>query len=292
MWERLQHYGRLIRLERPIGTLLLLWPTYWALWIASNGVPDWSYLLIFSLGVFVMRSAGCAINDIADRKVDGHVERTKSRPLATGAITVQEAIAVFVVLLLLALLLVWQLNQRTLLLALVAAVLAASYPFMKRYHHWPQVHLGAAFAMAIPMAFTAVTGEWPPVLAWVLFVANLVWTTAYDTLYAMCDRDDDIKIGVKSTAILLGEHDRLVVAVLQGLTLLLLGLVGVLAHLGLLFWLSLVGAAALFVYQQYLVRERERWASLRAFLNNNWVGLVIFVGIVLDYALRSVPAAV
>lgn len=292
MWERLQHYGRLIRFERPIGTLLLLWPTFWALWIASEGVPAWPYILIFGLGVFVMRSAGCAINDIADRNVDGHVERTKNRPLATGAITVQEAVAVFAVLLLLALLLVLQLNQRAILLSLVAVALAASYPFMKRYHHWPQVHLGAAFAMATPMAFTAVTGEWPSLVAWLLFAANLVWTTAYDTLYAMCDREDDVKIGVKSTAILFGAYDRIVVAVLQGLTLLLLSMVGVLAQMGIIFWLSLMAAAALFSYQQYLIRERERWASLRAFLNNNWVGLVIFVGIAVDYALRSVPAAV
>lgn len=283
--ERLQHYGRLIRFERPIGTLLLLWPTYWALWIAAQGFPGWKLLFIFSLGTFLMRSAGCAINDIADRKVDGHVERTKLRPLATGAISVKEALAVFAVLVLIAFILVLQLNTLTILFSGVAVILAATYPFMKRYHHWPQVYLGLAFAWGIPMAFTAVTDQFPPLVAWLLLLANIAWTTAYDTMYAMCDREDDLKIGVKSTAIIFGEQDRLIVGLLQLLTLIMLAWVGYLAQMGLWFWLSLVVAAGFFVYQQYLIRNRDRWLSLRAFLNNNWVGLVIFIGIALSYSL-------
>jgi 4-hydroxybenzoate polyprenyltransferase len=283
--ERLQHYGRLIRFERPIGTLLLLWPTYWALWIAAQGFPGWKLLIIFSLGTFLMRSGGCAINDIADRKVDGHVERTKLRPLATGAISVKEALAVFGILVLIAFILVLQLNTLTILFSGVAVILAATYPFMKRYHHWPQVYLGLAFAWGIPMAFTAVTDQFPPLVAWLLLLANVAWTTAYDTMYAMCDREDDLKIGVKSTAIIFGEQDRLIVGLLQLLTLIVLAWVGHLAQLNLWFWLSLVVAAGFFVYQQYLIRNRDRWLSLRAFLNNNWVGLVIFIGIALSYSL-------
>lgn len=283
--ERLKNYGRLIRFERPIGTLLLLWPTYWALWMAAQGFPGWKLLLIFSLGTFLMRSAGCAINDIADRKVDGHVERTKLRPLATGAISVKEALVVFGGLLLVAFILVLQLNTLTILFSGVAVLLAATYPFMKRYHHWPQVYLGLAFAWGIPMAFTAITDQFPPLVAWVLLAANVAWTTAYDTMYAMCDREDDLKIGVKSTAIIFGEHDRLIVGCLQVLTLALLIWVGFLAGLNVWFWLSLVVAAGFFIYQQYLIRNRDRWLSLRAFLNNNWVGLVIFIGIGLSYSL-------
>lgn len=282
--ERLKHYGRLIRFERPIGTLLLLWPTYWALWIAADGFPGWKLLIIFSLGTFLMRSAGCAINDIADRKVDGHVERTKLRPLATGAISVKEALGVFVGLLLVALILVLQLNALTIGFSFIAVILAATYPFMKRYHHWPQVYLGVAFAWGIPMAFTAIQNQFPPLVAWVLLVANVAWTTAYDTMYAMCDREDDLKIGVKSTAIIFGAYDRLIVGGLQLTTLGLLIWVGWLANLKGWFWLSLVVAAGFFVYQQYLIRHRDRWLSLRAFLNNNWVGMILFIGMVLSYS--------
>lgn len=282
--ERLKHYGRLIRFERPIGTLLLLWPTYWALWIAAGGFPGWKLLIIFSLGTFLMRSAGCAINDIADRKVDGYVERTKLRPLATGAISVKEALGVFVGLLLVALVLVLQLNTLTIGFSFIAVILAATYPFMKRYHHWPQVYLGVAFAWGIPMAFTAIQNQFPPLVAWVLLVANVAWTTAYDTMYAMCDREDDLKIGVKSTAIIFGAYDRLIVGGLQLTTLGLLIWVGWLANLKGWFWLSLVVAAGFFVYQQYLIRHRDRWLSLRAFLNNNWVGMILFIGMVLSYS--------
>lgn len=282
--ERLKNYGRLIRFERPIGTLLLLWPTYWALWIAAQGFPGWKLLIIFSLGTFLMRSAGCAINDIADRRVDAHVERTKLRPLATGVISVKEALAVFGGLVFVAFILVLQLNNLTILFSGVAVLLAATYPFMKRYHHWPQVYLGLAFAWGIPMAFTAINNQAPPLVAWLLLAANVAWTTAYDTMYAMCDREDDVKIGVKSTAIIFGKHDRLIVGCLQLATLVLLAWVAYLAQLDLWFWLSLIIAAGFFVYQQYLIRNRDRWLSLRAFLNNNWVGLVVFIGIVLSYS--------
>lgn len=283
--ERLKHYGRLIRFERPIGTLLLLWPTYWALWLAAEGFPGWKLLIIFSLGTFLMRSAGCAINDIADRKVDGHVERTKLRPLAMGLISVKEALGVFGVLVGLAFLLVLQLNALTIGFSFIAVLLAATYPFMKRYHHWPQVYLGIAFAWGIPMAFTAIQNQFPPLIAWVLLAANVAWTTAYDTMYAMCDREDDLKIGVKSTAIIFGEYDRLIVGLLQVASLALLVWVGWLADLNFVFWLSLLVAAGFFVYQQYLIRHRDRWLSLRAFLNNNWVGLSLFIGIALSYQL-------
>ncbi|HPE58855.1 MAG TPA: 4-hydroxybenzoate octaprenyltransferase [Thiolinea sp.] len=280
--ENLPHYGRLIRFERPIGTYLLLWPTFWALWIAADGFPGWKLLLIFTLGTFIMRSAGCAVNDVLDRKVDGHVARTRERPLPAGAISVQEALGVMLVLLVVAVLLVLQLNARTLLLSVGALVLTLTYPLMKRLHSLPQVYLGVAFSWGIPMAFTAVTGEWPPLMAWLLLLANVIWTTGYDTMYAMCDREDDLKIGVKSTAILFGDHDRLIVGLTQGLTLLLLGWVGVLDGMGVWYWLGLLAASGFFVYQHYLIRDRDRWLSLKAFLNNNWVGMMVFLGIALD----------
>lgn len=284
MWERLGYYGQLIRFDRPIGTYLLLWPVFWALWIASGGIPAIKLLIIFALGTFLMRSAGCAINDFADRKIDGHVERTKNRPLATGKITAKEALGVFGVLVLAAFLLVLQLNALTIGLSVVAVLLAATYPFMKRFHHLPQVHLGAAFAWSIPMAFAAVTGEFPPLVAWVLFVATVLWTTAYDTMYAMSDRADDLKIGVKSSAILFGQYDRLIIGILQVATLVLLIIAGILAERGWLFFLGLLVAALFMVYQQVLIKTRDPHQSLRAFLNNNWVGIAVFVGLALDYA--------
>lgn len=284
MMEKLRHYARLVRLDRPIGIYLLLWPTLWALWIAAQGMPDPVILGTFTAGVVLMRSAGCAINDYADRHVDPHVARTKTRPLAAGHITPREALGVAAVLALAAFLLELQLNRLTIALSLVAVLLAATYPFMKRFHHLPQVHLGAAFAWAIPMAFTAVTGEMPPLVAWLLFVAAVLWTTAYDTMYAMCDREDDLKIGVKSSAILFGQHDRLMIAILQTLTLLLLLLVGILSHLGIWYWLGLLAAVGFSLYQQWLIRHREAQPSLQAFLNNHWLGMAIFVGLALDYA--------
>ncbi|WMP15691.1 4-hydroxybenzoate octaprenyltransferase [Thiothrix lacustris] len=282
--EKLHHYARLVRLDRPIGIYLLLWPTLWALWIAAEGVPDLTILLVFVAGVVLMRSAGCAINDYADREVDPHVARTKTRPLAAGLITPKEALGVFAVLGILSFLLALLLNGLTIALSLVAVLLAATYPFMKRFHHLPQVHLGAAFAWAIPMAFTAVTGEMPPLVAWLLFLAAVLWTTAYDTMYAMCDREDDLKIGVKSTAILFGQHDRLLIGVLQVLTLLLLAWVGILSSLGGGYWSGLLVATGLSVYQQWLIRHREPLPSLQAFLNNHWLGMAVFIGLAVDYA--------
>ncbi len=284
MMDKLRHYARLIRLDRPIGIYLLLWSTLWALWIAAEGVPDLLVLLVFVVGVVLMRSAGCAINDYADRDVDPHVARTKTRPLAAGHITPREALGVFAVLGLVAFALVLLLNGLTIALSVVAVLLAATYPFMKRFHHLPQVHLGAAFAWAIPMAFTAVTGVLPPVMAWLLFLATVLWTTAYDTMYAMCDREDDVKIGVKSSAILFGQHDRLIIGILQLLMLALLITVGILSGRGSWYWLGLLAAAMLSVYQQWLIRERKPQPSLQAFLNNHWLGMAVFAGIAADYA--------
>lgn len=281
---KLHHYIRLVRLDRPIGIYLLLWPALWALWIAAKGMPDFRILFVFVAGVVLMRSAGCAINDYADRHIDPHVARTKTRPLATGDISPREAVGVFAVLTLIAFLLELQLNTLTIILSLVAVLLAMTYPFMKRFHHLPQAYLGAAFSWAIPMAFTAVTGEMPPVSAWLLFVAAVLWTTAYDTMYAMCDRDDDLKIGVKSSAILFARHDRLIIGILQLLTLLLLGIVGVLNGLDNWYWLGLLVAASFALYQQWLIRDREPLPSLQAFLNNHWLGMSVFAGLALDYA--------
>lgn len=285
MMDKLPHYARLVRLDRPIGIYLLLWPTLWALWFAAEGVPDLTILLVFVAGVVLMRSAGCAINDYADRDVDPHVARTKTRPLAVGLITPKEALGVFALLSLLAFLLALLLNGLTIALSLVAVLLAATYPFMKRFHHLPQVHLGAAFAWAIPMAFTAVTGVMPPLVAWLLFAAAVLWTTAYDTMYAMCDREDDLKIGVKSTAIFFGQYDRVIIGVLQVLTLVLLAVVGWLSARGNWYWLGWVAAVGFSLYQQWLIRRREPLPSLQAFLNNHWLGMCVFVGLAADYAL-------
>ncbi len=280
--QRLSAYAVLVRLNRPIGILLLLWPTLWALWIAGEGNPPWEVVLIFGLGVVLMRSAGCAINDFADRHIDGRVRRTQERPLATGLVQPREAVAVFLLLSLAAFGLVLLLDWQTVALSTVAVALAALYPFMKRYTHLPQVVLGAAFGWAVPMAFSAVTGA-VPLLAWLLFAATLIWALIYDTEYAMVDRDDDLKIGVKSTAILFGRHDRLIIGLLQLLMLGLLIAVGWLAGLGLFYYLALAGAAAMAARQQYLIRDRQPPGCFKAFLNNNGFGMLIFVGLVLDY---------
>jgi 4-hydroxybenzoate polyprenyltransferase len=286
IWQqRLGHYYRLVRLDRPIGIYLLLWPALWALWIAAEGVPPWWILAIFVAGTVLMRSAGCAINDFADRGIDGDVERTQGRPLAIGAISPAEAVAVFLVLSLLAFGLVLLLNPLTIAHAFVALALATLYPFTKRYTHMPQFFLGLAFGWAVPMAFAAVQGQIPPV-AWVLLAATLCWALAYDTIYAMVDRDDDVRIGVKSTAILFGRLDRLAVGLFQLLVLLLLGIVGRASGLGAVFYLGLGLAAGLFGYQQRLIRGRERDACFRAFLNNHRFGLLVFAAIALDYLLR------
>lgn len=270
------------RMDKPIGTYLLLWPTYWALWIASDGWPNFYLLIVFSLGVFVMRSAGCVINDIADIKVDGKVERTKNRPLISGAITKDEAVSLFGLLIGIALGLVLTLSWPTIYLSVVALLLASSYPFMKRYTQLPQVVLGAAFSWGMIMAFSEAQGE-IPTIAWLLFIANVLWTVAYDTMYAMVDRDDDLKIGVKSTAILFGKHDKRIIGFMQLLVLGLLFTVGDILAFGWPYQLSLVIAAGLFSYQQILISNRERERCFQAFLHNHWVGLVVFVGIFVEY---------
>ena len=280
--NRIEQYARLMRMDRPIGTFLLLWPTLWALWIASSGSPNPAILLIFITGVFVMRSAGCVINDFADRKKDPFVERTKDRPLAAGRVSVQEALILFVALCGVALVLVLMLNTLALYLAMVGVFWTIIYPFMKRFVHFPQLFLGFAFSWGIPMAFAAQTGT-VPVLAWWILVANLFWVMAYDTLYAMADRKDDLAIGVKSTAILFGHRDRMIVGLCQIATLLLLIGVGVWLDLNAYYYGALAGAGALFLYQQWLIREREDTKCFQAFLNNAWVGAAIFLGLVLAY---------
>lgn len=281
--DRLQAFGQLMRVDRPIGTWLLMWPTFWALWIAADGIPPWQTLLIFAAGVYLTRAAGCVINDYADRNIDGHVKRTKERPLPSGKVTAKEALMLFAGLMLTAFGLVLLTNTQTILMSFGALALAFCYPFMKRYTHLPQVVLGAAFSWAIPMAFTAIQGE-VPLFAWLLFLANLLWTVAYDTMYAMVDRDDDLKIGVKSTAVLFGDADKLIIGLLQLLTLVCLVIVRNEVELGLWFDLAMLGSAGLFVYQQWLIRERERDACFRAFLNNHYVGMLLFAGLALHYA--------
>jgi 4-hydroxybenzoate polyprenyltransferase len=280
--ERLQQYVLLTRLHRPIGILLLLWPTLWGLWIAGNGKPDPVILTIFVLGVVLMRSAGCVINDYADRNFDSHVARTRDRPIATGHVTSREALSLFVILSLAAFALVLQLNLLTIQLSVVAIIFAASYPFLKRYTHLPQFYLGAAFGWSIPMGFAAQTNALPAVV-WVLFVANICWAAAYDTQYSMVDRDDDIKIGIKSTAILFGAYDNLLIGLTHAMTLGFLVLAGVLVGLGVFYYLGLVIAAGLAVYQQHLTCDRQRDGCFRAFLNNNWFGAAVFCGLMLDY---------
>jgi 4-hydroxybenzoate polyprenyltransferase len=284
--QRLQAYIHLMRADRPIGTYLLLWPTLWALWIASEGLPRWDLLLIFCLGVFLTRSAGCVINDFADRHIDGHVKRTVNRPLPSGRVSEREAIYLFCGLMLVSFLLVLLTNGMTILMSFGGLALAFIYPFMKRYTHLPQLVLGAAFGWAIPMAFTA-TQEALPLTAWLLYLAKLLWTVAYDTQYAMVDRDDDLKIGVKSTAVLFGRHDRLIIALLQLATLAVLLWVARIEQLGLWYMLGLAGATALFVYQHWLIRARERMPCFRAFLNNHYAELLVLLGLILEYALRS-----
>lgn len=279
--SRFTPYWQLMRFDRPIGAMLLLWPVLWTLWIAADGWPRLDVLVIFVLGTFVMRAAGCVINDFADRNFDGHVERTRNRPLARKLVTPKEAIALFVGLLLVAFVLVLLTNALTIKLAFGGALLAFCYPFAKRYTHLPQVVLGAAFSWAVPMAYAAQNNELVAQV-WLIFITNLLWTVVYDTFYGMVDRPDDLKIGVKSTAILFGENDRLITAILQGMTLFALVLVGRRFELGTVYMLSLLPVAALFIYQQYLIRNRDRDGCFRAFMNNNWVGMTIFIGIFLD----------
>ncbi|MCB1741479.1 MAG: 4-hydroxybenzoate octaprenyltransferase [Gammaproteobacteria bacterium] len=280
--SRFNDYAALMRLDRPIGALLLMWPTLWALWMAADGVPDLHNLLVFTLGVMVMRAAGCVINDFADRHVDGHVQRTRNRPLATGRVTPREAITLFLLLGLLALALVSTTNLLTIALAVPGLALAISYPFMKRVTHLPQLVLGLAFSWGIPMAYAAQANAISPI-AWLLLLANFVWTIAYDTMYAMVDRNDDRRVGIKSLAVLLGDADRVVTAMLQLLFVAIMLWVGAMQSLGTSYYLGLAGGCALMVYQQYLIRDREREACFRAFLNNNWVGAMIFAGLIVAY---------
>ncbi len=280
--SRLDLYARLIRLEKPIGAYLLLWPTLWALAVAAEGSPDGWVLFVFVCGVFLMRSAGCAINDYADRDIDLHVARTRERPLTSGKIAPKEALAVFAVLGVIAFLLVLSLNRFTIQLSFVGIVLAASYPYMKRFHYLPQVHLGAAFGWAVPMAFAAQTGTIPK-QGWLLFVGALLWAVAYDTIYSMVDREDDLKLGVKSTAILFGDYDRGMIALFQLLFLLALVLVGIDLQFSGVYYLGLGVAALLLGYEQFLIADRVPAHCFAAFLHNHWVGAVVFAGIMGHY---------
>ncbi|MGN6226875.1 4-hydroxybenzoate octaprenyltransferase [Dyella sp.] len=283
--EKARDYLVLTRMDRPVGALLLLWPTWWALWLAADDFPPWSTLIIFTLGVFAMRAAGCAINDYADRKLDPQVARTAGRPIASGRVTPREALVVFGALLAFAFVLVLFTNALTIKLSFAGAALAALYPFTKRYTYMPQVVLGAAFGWAIPMAFAAVTNHVPP-LGWLLFIGNILWSVIYDTEYAMVDREDDLKAGAKSTAILFGDADLPILAILMATFELTMLFVGQRAQLGWPYWLALAGSVALFGYQLWRIRGRDRDACLAAFRHNNWLGLVLWAGIVVALALR------
>ena len=280
--EKLALYAQLIRLDKPIGWLLLLWPTLWALWIANKGVPTLHLLAVFVPGVFLTRSAGVVVNDLADRDFDLHVERTRNRPVATGRVSDKDAYGVIAILTLCAFLLALTTNLLTVLLSVCAVCLTVLYPFMKRYTYLPQVFLGFAFSWGIPMAFAASTGA-VPAIAWLIFAANMLWVLIYDTLYAMVDRDDDLRIGVKSTAILLDDADRAIIGIIQVMFVAALYSIGRQAGLGAAYHAALLIAAALFIYQQYLIYDRKPGKCFKAFLNNNWVGVVIFSGIALSY---------
>jgi 4-hydroxybenzoate polyprenyltransferase len=284
LYQKIDPYLRLMRIDRPIGILLLLWPTLSALWIAAEGKPDLTVFVVFVLGVIIMRSAGCVINDYADRKVDGLVERTANRPLITGELQARDALKLFAGLGFVAFLLVLLLNNLTIAMSVVGLFLAATYPFMKRYTYLPQVYLGAAFGWAIPMAFAAQTNTVPTV-AWLLFIANILWTTAYDTYYAMADRKDDLHAGVKSTAILFGDDDKVIIAILQLSFLVVMVLVGSQLALSSSYYIGIAVALVLFIYQQKLTKNKQAAQCMHAFLNNNWVGAALFSGIVVHYAM-------
>ena len=280
--ERVINLALLCRLDKPIGTYLLLWPTLWALWLAGNGKPDITVLIIFITGVFLMRSAGCIINDYADRNIDGQVNRTQHRPLATGKVTTKQALTLCTLLCLCAFGLVLFLNWLTIGLSVVAVILAAIYPFMKRYTYMPQAFLGLAFGWSVPMAYAAQSNTLPEA-AWLLLTATVLWATAYDTIYAMIDRDDDLQLGVKSTAILFGEADKVIIAVIQATFLLTLLITGNKLELGGMYYLGLLVAAGLMGYQHKLIKDREPDQCLKAFQHNHWVGVAIFAGIYLHY---------
>lgn len=280
LWHRLALYARLVRLDKPIGSLLLLWPTLSALWLASNGQPDWQLIAVFSIGTILMRSAGCAINDFADRDFDRHVKRTAERPLTSGRIAAWEAVAVAAVLALLSLLLIVRLNALTLQLSVLAVIVAATYPYFKRFFALPQAYLGVAFGFGIPMAYAAVL-DMVPAEAWVLLLANVFWALAYDTEYAMVDRDDDIHIGIRTSAITFGRFDVLAVMICYAVSLLLIALVGAAHGLGPGFYAGLAVAAGIALYHYWLIRGRDRLRCFAAFRHNNWLGAAVFAGILL-----------
>lgn len=284
--ERAPHYWALVRGDKPVGILLLLWPTWWALFLAADGLPPIKIMIIFTLGVWLTRSAGCIVNDYADRWLDSQVKRTQNRPLATGLVSSREAKILFCVLMLIAFGLVCLTNTLTIYMSVIAVFLAASYPFLKRYTYLPQVYLGIAFGWGIPMAYTAIQGSIPNE-AWLLFCANLLWTTAYDTWYAMVDRDDDIRMGAKSTAILFGDADLIALGILYGAFILAMVLLGNGSNLGINFYLGLTAACGFIVYQFVRGKSRKRDDCFAAFLNNQWVGLSIFAGIALDLLLAT-----
>jgi 4-hydroxybenzoate polyprenyltransferase len=285
--SQLRNYGKLMRIDKPIGIWLLLWPTLWALWLAGEGTPDQGLFLVFVLGVIVMRSAGCVLNDYVDRKIDPYVERTRMRPIASGAVAPLEALILFAALSLIAVGLATMLNRPAQMLAIVAAVLTVAYPFVKRFVSIPQFILGAAFGWAVPMAFAAQTGETPE-LAWLVFGTAMIWAIIYDTFYAMVDREDDLKVGVKSTAILFGEVDIFVVAGLQGLMLVALILIGYRADLSAWYYGSVFIAGAMMAYHLWLARDRQPAGCFEAFLHNHFIGLVVFIGIVLHFTFHPV----
>ena len=281
-YEKIKYYLILIRLNRPIGIFLLLWPTLWALWLASEGFPNKKILVVFLFGVFLMRSAGCILNDIADKDFDKFVSRTKNRPLASDKLSSIEAFIFAIGLIFTAFLLVLTTNVLTVQLSFVAFILASIYPFLKRYTYLPQIFLGLTFGWSIPMVFAATTNSIPQI-AWLLLVANILWAVVYDTIYAIIDRDDDLKIGIKSTAILFDDADRFIIGIIQVLVLVALIIVGKQANLGLTYYFSIIFGGCLFIYQSYLIKDRDPEKCMRAFLNNNWFGLVIFIGLFVNY---------
>ena len=280
--NRIKTYAQLMRLDKPIGILLLLWPMLWGLWFAAQGLPDGRILVIFVLGTVLMRSAGCVINDFADRKIDPHVERTKNRPMAAGRVGSKEALLLAAGLSLIAFLLILPLNQLTILLSVPALFLAASYPFTKRFFAMPQAYLGIAFSFGIPMAFAAQTGSLPPLL-WILMLANLFWVIAYDTAYAIVDKPDDLKIGIKTSAITFGRFDVLGVMACHACFIAIMLVIGQLQQMNLAYYAGLITASGLMAYQYTLIRNRDRALCFKAFLHNNWVGMAVFAGIALDF---------
>jgi 4-hydroxybenzoate polyprenyltransferase len=281
-YDKFKQYLLLIRLNRPIGIFLLLWPTLWGLWIASEGFPNTKILVVFLFGVFLMRSAGCILNDIIDKDFDKFVARTQNRPLASDKLSSIEAFIVAISLIFIAFLLVLTTNTLTVQLSFVAIILAGTYPFLKRHTYLPQFFLGLTFGWSIPMAFAATTNSIPKI-AWLLLIANILWTVVYDTIYAMIDREDDLKIGIKSTAILFDDADRFIIGLIQSLVLIALIVIGQQASLNTIYYFSLIIGGCLFLYQLYLIRNREQKKCMQAFLNNNWFGLVVFIGLFINY---------